>query len=484
MEMADALPPLPTESIFSLEDTVSDADPIKKSLLLNRQYQELISREMTKLQQAMHRNSELQKRIRSIISLKPTRKVSQAKKPLFADADGNTPSENQDTISRRQALGNIPSVFLTKKWTQEDVDNLTKGVVNQNLERMVEDLKKQYANDTTLKEFTDAIAALKKTPDEEIARDCSTVDWERLAEIHCPGRTGMECKLRWTCHESPTINYDDWTNEEEQKLLDVIKVYKGNQWNAIAKELGTNRTAIQCLQKFQRELNPAMIKGRWTEEEDAALVNAVKQFGDKNWSEVAHCIEGRTGQQCLHRYQKTLNPTIRRGRWTEEEDKMLSLAAREMNGRHWVKISQHVPGRTDVQCRERYMNILSPELNTGPWTPEEDKLLIAAVEEHGEGKWSQIAKSIPSRTDNHCWRRWKIISPQHKKRRAAASLAGKNAKKPRTRKTNKEKEAEQNKEQNTTAEYTRESTTKHTRESTRWRTRKKSTTNGTTNSLT
>ena len=37
---------------------------------------------------------------------------------------------------------------------------------------------------------------------------------------------------------------------------------------------------------------------------------------------MANCLDGRTGQQCLHRWQKTLNPTIRRGRWTKEEDKV------------------------------------------------------------------------------------------------------------------------------------------------------------------
>lgn len=36
----------------------------------------------------------------------------------------------------------------------------------------------------------------------------------------------------------------------------------------------------------------------------------------------------------------------------------------------WVKIQMHVPGRTDVQCRERWVNILDPSINAGPWTEE------------------------------------------------------------------------------------------------------------------
>jgi len=50
------------------------------------------------------------------------------------------------------------------------------------------------------------------------------------------------------------------------------------------------------------------------------LIAAVKKFGEKNWQQVAHQLEGRAGQQCLHRWQKTLNPAIQRGRWKPEED--------------------------------------------------------------------------------------------------------------------------------------------------------------------
>ena len=37
---------------------------------------------------------------------------------------------------------------------------------------------------------------------------------------------------------------------------------------------------------------------------------------------VASEIPGRTGQQCMHRWQKALMPGIRKGRWTAEEDEV------------------------------------------------------------------------------------------------------------------------------------------------------------------
>ena len=37
---------------------------------------------------------------------------------------------------------------------------------------------------------------------------------------------------------------------------------------------------------------------------------------------VASEIPGRTGQQCMHRWQKALMPGIKKGRWTTEEDEV------------------------------------------------------------------------------------------------------------------------------------------------------------------
>jgi len=40
---------------------------------------------------------------------------------------------------------------------------------------------------------------------------------------------------------------------------------------------------------------------------------------------VASEIPGRTGQQCMHRWQKALMPGIKKGRWTAEEDEVCDL---------------------------------------------------------------------------------------------------------------------------------------------------------------
>lgn len=88
---------------------------------------------------------------------------------------------------------------------------------------------------------------------------------------------------------------------------------------------------------------------------------------------------------------------------------MLEISVKAYGPGNWAKVRQHVPGRTDVQCRERWVNILDPSLNLGKWSLEEDELLKKAVEEYGVGKWSLVSTMVPNRTDNQCWRRWKTL---------------------------------------------------------------------------
>lgn len=106
---------------------------------------------------------------------------------------------------------------------------------------------------------------------------------------------------RWLNFTDPLINKNSWTKTEEKKLLYIIQQKGISNWINIALSLGTNRTPFQCLAHYQRSLNPSILKREWTEDEDDKLRAAVATYGESDWQCVASVLEGRTGTQCSNR---------------------------------------------------------------------------------------------------------------------------------------------------------------------------------------
>jgi hypothetical protein len=64
--------------------------------------------------------------------------------------------------------------------------------------------------------------------------------------------------------------------------------------------------------------------------------------------EVASVVPGRTNEQCRDRWSERLNPKVLKGKWTTEEDTKLLSAVGEFGVKRWKEVSERVgTGRTD-----------------------------------------------------------------------------------------------------------------------------------------
>jgi hypothetical protein len=158
---------------------------------------------------------------------------------------------------------------------------------------------------------------------------------------------------------------------------------------------------------------------RWTEAEDEQLRTLFKTYG-RQWTLIASHIPKRNAAQVSARWEKCINPDLVKGNFTSEEDTILAefVAA---NGIHaWPKVIQVLPHRSPKQCRERWFNHLEPSVTKTAWTPEEDRLIFELYLKFGP-KWSFIAPMIEGRTDNSIKNRWNASISQRIERDPAGN---------------------------------------------------------------
>ncbi|PKU38158.1 snrna-activating protein complex subunit 4 [Limosa lapponica baueri] len=258
-------------------------------------------------------------------------KIDEVELLIAQNREQQGPPSNED--AKEKAAQGIKSFeqLISTKWKSREKTLLQKSVVSDRLQRLLQP------------------KLLNQLPESDLLGNrFDEHDWEKISNIHFDGqRSSEELKKFWQNWEHPSINKKEWTEEEIERLKRIAAKHGYLDWQAIAQELGTNRTPFQCLQKYQ-VYNKDLKRKEWTKSEDQMLLELVQEM--------------RVGSHIPYKKIK------------------------KYGERDWYKIRTEVPGRSDAQCRDRYLKALHCDVKKGKWSLEEEEQLIELVEKHGLGK--------------------------------------------------------------------------------------------------
>jgi hypothetical protein len=130
---------------------------------------------------------------------------------------------------------------------------------------------------------------------------------------------------------------------------------------------------------------------------------------------IAHSLT-KTSDSVNYRSQRT-----ERRKWILEEDDQLRKLVNKYGQKNWRIIASNLPGRVPKQCRERWINHLDPSIIKGRLTEEEWNMVLLGHKEHGN-RWSEIAKKLPGRTPNQIKNHWHAMNRKNNKRKRSDSI--------------------------------------------------------------
>ncbi|OTF75795.1 hypothetical protein BLA29_008267, partial [Euroglyphus maynei] len=207
--------------------------------------------------------------------------------------------------------------------------------------------------------------AMKRLLHEEPERFCPNIDWLAIAKL-CENddRNDNDCELYYNNYLHSSINHQQWTDDEDVRLKQLIDKYGENDWDNVAAEM--NRLPWQCCSRYQSTHSKSMhMTGSIENVEAEKFLRLIEQSrndaGEVNWKYISRVEEGRQLKQIKHFYlqhqiESSELKLKKYTRWSLLEDTILFAAHKYYKNDYciYVKIAEHLPGRTNRQIRERY----------------------------------------------------------------------------------------------------------------------------------
>ncbi|PKU85304.1 myb-related protein 306 [Dendrobium catenatum] len=135
-------------------------------------------------------------------------------------------------------------------------------------------------------------------------------------------------------------------------------------------------------------------KGPWTPEEDIILVSYIQEHGPGNWRAVpTNTGLMRCSKSCRLRWTNYLRPGIKRGNFTDQEEKLI-IHLQALLGNRWAAIASYLPERTDNDIKNYWNTHLKKKLKKLQYSGEDGGRTINQISNNhhqsvSKGQWER-----------------------------------------------------------------------------------------------
>ena len=151
-----------------------------------------------------------------------------------------------------------------------------------------------------------------------------------------------------------------WDKEEDHQLLSLIEPQKRISWKEVSNHF-FKKSPYEC-QKRYNKIREDITKGFWTDEEDEKLLMLIKKYG-KCWSKIGKYFRGRTSKQIRERYSNYLNPDVSNDKFTIYEDITIYNLFKNF-GTNWKVYPLYLKNRSADRIKNRYNSSIRGKLST------------------------------------------------------------------------------------------------------------------------